>query len=71
MSFPLCLSVCSGEHTSMSAECASLVYFGVFLCRVVFIEVIHAEVIEGNHFIAKLYCNYGDEGLLFRDTNAE
>lgn len=37
----------------------------------VFIEVIHAGVIEGNHFTAKLYCNYGDERLLFRDTNTE
>lgn len=47
------------------------VYLGVFLCFAVFIEVIHAGVIDGNHFTAKLYCNYGDERLLFRDTNTE
>lgn len=40
-------------------------------CYAVFIEVIHAGVIEGNHFTAKLYCNYGDERLLFIDTNTE
>ena len=43
----------------------------VFLWFAVFIGVIHAGVIEGNHFTAKLYCNYGDERLLFRDTNRE
>lgn len=29
----------------------------------VFIGVIHACIIEGNHFTAKLYCNYGNERL--------
>lgn len=37
----------------------------------VFTGVIHAGIIEGNHFKAKLYCNYGDEKLLFRSTNIE
>ena len=41
-----------------------LVFF--LLCS--FIGVIHAGVIDGNHFTVKLYCNYGDERLLFRDT---
>lgn len=52
-------------------ECISW-HIGVGLSAVLlFIEVIHAGVIEGNHFTAKLYCNYGDEKLLFSDTNTE
>ena len=51
--------------------CVPLMERGVLQCCAAFIEVSHAGVIEGNHFTAKLYCDYGDERLLFRDTNTE
>lgn len=51
---------------------ADAVWMLSVLCScAVFIGVIHASIIEGNHFTAKLYCNYGDEKLLFRSTNTE
>lgn len=69
-----CLKVRPPAWDCVAISCSSqqcVCTYAVLQRYAVFIGVIHAGVIEGNHFTAKLYCNYGDERLLFRDTNTE
>lgn len=66
----VCWDIVCSHVCVVGRVCISICISGVsLLCS--FIGVIHAGVIEGNHFTAELYCNYGDERLLFRDTKAK
>lgn len=66
----VCVYVCLGSACRRVCV-VRIVCTSIYQRCAVFIGVIHASIIEGNHFKAKLYCDYGDERLLFRRTNTE
>lgn len=61
-------------HAVMSVRSEESVYpfvYPLFLCYAVLLELFMQELLREIILQPELYCNYGDERLLFRDTKAK